>query len=239
MEILFVAVLTLIAACLGTVTGFGTATIMVPVLLLLYPLPETLLLTGIIHFFGNLWKVLLFWQGFNWRLVLGFGLPGLAFAWIGASFVFSVSEEVLTSLLGIVLLSFSLFLFVNDRFQLPISSAVAALGGSISGFLSGVFGVGGAVHAAFLTTFNLPKGVYLATAGCIGLIIDSGRIVRYLIEGTTITSIPLSFVPVFIGTSFIGAMIARRIVLHIPQAKFRQVTLGFLFLLALPYIFFG
>src|SRR3989344_3185575 len=52
MEILLISLLTLIAATIGTISGFGTSTIMVPVLVLWFPLPVTLFLVGIIHWVG-------------------------------------------------------------------------------------------------------------------------------------------------------------------------------------------
>ena len=74
---LFFILLTLISATVGTMTGFGTSTIMVPTLALFLPLPQVLLFVGIIHWFGNVWKMLLFKEGFNWKLILLFGLPGV------------------------------------------------------------------------------------------------------------------------------------------------------------------
>ena len=46
---LLVVLLTFLAAFAGTVTGFGTSTILVPILSLWYPLPETLLFVGVVH----------------------------------------------------------------------------------------------------------------------------------------------------------------------------------------------
>ena len=62
-EILFISILTFIASIVGTVTGFGTSTIMVPALLFFYPLPQVLLLVGIVHFAGNIWKMIFFHSG--------------------------------------------------------------------------------------------------------------------------------------------------------------------------------
>jgi len=42
-------------------------------------------------------------------------------------------------------------------------------GGALSGFFAGIFGVGGAVRATFLTVFDLPKAAYLATSGSIAV----------------------------------------------------------------------
>ena len=62
-EVLLIALLTLAASAVGTVTGFGTSTIMVPVLLFYYPMPQVLLLVGIVHLAGNLWRMLFFPTG--------------------------------------------------------------------------------------------------------------------------------------------------------------------------------
>jgi uncharacterized protein len=75
MDIVLIALLTLLASAVGTVTGFSTSTIMVPVLVSFIPLPQTLLLVGIVHWSGDIWKMLLFRQGVRWRLVLLFGIP--------------------------------------------------------------------------------------------------------------------------------------------------------------------
>jgi uncharacterized protein len=47
MDIALIAALTLVASAVGTLTGFGTSTIMVPVLASFLPVPQVLLLVGI------------------------------------------------------------------------------------------------------------------------------------------------------------------------------------------------
>ena len=63
LELTLISVLTLVGSVIGTVTGFGTSTIMIPALLFYYPLPQTLLLVGVIHFAGNIWKMAFFHRG--------------------------------------------------------------------------------------------------------------------------------------------------------------------------------
>lgn len=96
MEIPFILGIVIVAAGIGTMTGFGTSTIMVPIMLLFYPLPQTLFFVGIIHFFGNVWKLLLFRGGVQWRLILSFGIPGIAATYLGASLLFNVPPIVLS-----------------------------------------------------------------------------------------------------------------------------------------------
>ena len=39
------------------------------------------------------------------------------------------------------------------------------MGGALLGFLAGTFGIGVSVRGTFLTAFDLPKAVYISTAG--------------------------------------------------------------------------
>ena len=149
---------------IGAMTGFGIATIMTPVLLLFLPLPETLLLVGIIHVFGSLWQVLLFREGIMWRLLLAFGAPGIITSFIGASISLDVPKEILSRALGGFLIIYVLFILVNPRFRLQQRTLTASAGGASYGFLAGIFGIGGAVRGMFLSAFDLPKAVYIATS---------------------------------------------------------------------------
>lgn len=233
MEILYISLLTVFASAVGTFTGFGTSTIMVPILLLYFPLPQTLLLVGIIHWFGDIWKILFFKKGFNWKLILTFGLAGVVASYLGASMVFSVSEVVLARILGAFLIAYVLFLFVKPSFKIPKNSINTIGGGVLSGFFAGVFGVGGAIRGLFLSAFDLPKAVYISTAGAIALFIDTTRIITYLSNHVTLDKQFIWGFALFIPASLIGAGIAKKIVEHIPQAKFRWVVAVFLLVIGL------
>ena len=226
------------ASAVGTMTGFGTSTIMVPILLLVYPVPQTLLFVGIIHWFGNLWKLLLFRRGLQWKLVLYFGLPGIATTYLGARLMFNISSGVLSRILGGFMIAYVVFLVLKGSFKVKQSMATSVCGGALSGFLAGIFGIGGAVRAMFLSAFNLPKEVYIATAGAIAIIVDTTRLTTYITGGAQLESMLLWTMPLFIVASFIGAQIAKRIVDRIPQKHFRPVVAVFLFLVALKLLFF-
>ena len=141
MEIAYITILVLIASMVGTMTGFGTSTIMVPVLLLFYAVPQTLLFVGIIHWFGNLWKMLFFRSGLRWRLILCFGIPGIVASYFGASLVPDVPKELLRRILGGVMVGYVVFLLVKGSFKLKQSIRSGICGGALSGFLAGIFGI--------------------------------------------------------------------------------------------------
>ena len=236
MEILLVSVVVIIAAGIGTMTGFGTSTIMVPIMLLFYPLPQTLFFVGIIHFFGNVWKLLLFRKGIKWRLILSFGIPGIVATFLGASLVFNVSTALLSKILGSFLILYVIYLFAKSSFKVKPSLLFGACGGALSGFLAGVFGIGGAVRGLFLTAFDLPKAVYIATAGSIALFIDATRLTTYFSKGARLPDMLLYGLPLFIPASFLGAAIAKRIVDSIPQEHFRKIIAVFLLLIGIKLL---
>ena len=230
MDILYIGLLTILAGSVGTLSGFGTSTIMVPILLSFLPLPQTLLLVGIIHWFGDIWKMLLFRKGIRWKLILTFGIPGIIAAYIGARMIFSVSNALLSQILGVFLISYVVLLFFRPSLKLQQSHLMAMFGGALSGFFAGIFGIGGAVRSVFLTMFDLPKAVYIATAGAIALAIDSARLTTYIASGVRLDDMLLWGMLLFIPASFLGAYLAKLIVDKIPQERFRLVVAAFLFL---------
>jgi uncharacterized membrane protein YfcA len=231
MEMPLILVIVIIASGIGTMTGFGTSTIMIPVLLLFYPVPQTLFFVGIIHFFGNVWKLLLFRKGVRWKLILSFGIPGIAATYLGASLVFNVPATVLLRILGCFLILYVFYLFTKGSFNVKPNLVFGACGGALSGFFAGIFGIGGAIRGLFLTAFDLPKAVYIATAGSIALFIDVTRLTTYFTNGSRLPTLLLYGLPLFILTSFLGAAIAKHFVDKIPQEHFRKIIAVFLLLM--------
>lgn len=230
---LLLCLLTLVASGIGTATGFGTSTIMIPVLTLFMPIPIALLFVGIIHLFGDIWKVLLFKKGLVWNLILGFGLSGIIASFFGASLSLHAPELPFKRMLGIFLILYVIFLFLKREWALPKTQGTAVCGGLLSGLFAGFFGVGGAVRGAFLTAFNLPKEVYVFTSGLIALFIDITRVSRYVWGGTRMDAGLLYPLVVCIPISFAGAYLAKKFLNRLPQKSFRVFVGSFLALVGI------
>ena len=236
MELLGLLTLTFLATFIGTLTGFGASTIMMPFVVLIFPLPIALLFVGILHWFNDIWKIILFKRGVRWKLILYFGIPGVLFSFLGANIALSIESAILTKLLGLVLVLYPVLIFAKPKFKIPSSSPAAVAGGALSGLMAGIFGVGGAVRGMFLSAFNFKKEVYLATSGAIALLIDSARIITYFSGGTRLDGVLLWGLILFIPATFIGAELAKKLVNKIPQEKFRKVVLIFLLLVGLKLL---
>jgi uncharacterized protein len=237
MRVLYIAALTVVAGFVGTLTGFGMSTIMTTVLVLFLPPLEALFLVAIVHWFGDIWKMTFFRSGLRLKLILLFGLTGLATSFLGARVTLGVKDNLLLRGLGGFLVIYSIFLLLQSRFRVPASPGVALAGGSLSGFTAGLFGVGGAIRGMFLSAFDLPKEVYIATSGAIGLLVDSSRIVTYFTGGARLEHALGWGLLAYIPASFAGAAVARLVVDRIPQQRFRMVVAVFLLAVGLKLIF--
>lgn len=238
-DIIFILIFTFFASFVGTTTGFGTSTIMVPLLLLFLPAPQALLFAGSIHWFGNIWKVTLFKKSSNLKLVFLFGLPGLIISFFAALLPINLPESLLRQILGTFIIAYIAFLVAAPKWKLKASSKNAIIGGSLSGFFAGVFGVGGTIRSSFLAAYNLEKTVFIFTSGAIGFFIDSARITQYLLSGTVLNSLWAISLLCSIPVSLAGALIAKKVVLKIPQEQFRTIILLTLFCVGLVYLIFG
>ncbi len=235
---LLLAIFTFLAALIGTISGFGISTVMIPVMLLFYPLPIALLFVGIIHLCGDIWKMLLFKKGANLKLVLGFGIPGIILSYLGATLSLNVSNQLLKKLLGVFLIIYVIYLFTKRKWKIPKTNITSVIGGSLSGFFAGIFGVGGAIRSAFLAAYNLPKENYLYTAGVIAFFIDVSRISKYLTGGVRLDKTLGLLLIVLVPLSLLGAYLAKKIVNKVPQKMFRLVIAVFLGLVGFKFLLY-
>jgi uncharacterized membrane protein YfcA len=236
MDMILLGLLTLGASAIGTATGFGTSTVMIPVMVLFVPVPIALLFVGIIHLCGDIWKVVLFKRGLDWKLILGFGLSGIVASYLGASLSLHAEVLPLKRILGTFLILYVLYLFVAREWALPKTNGTAVCGGLLSGLFAGFFGVGGAVRGAFLLAFDLPKEVYICTSGLIALFIDVTRVSRYIWGGTRLEQELLFALILSIPVSFAGAYMAKRFLDSLPQKFFRIFVGVFLALIGVKLL---
>lgn len=235
-EILWVSLLTITASALGTVSGFGISTLMVPIMLFFLPYPQTLLFVGTVHWFADISKVLVFKRGLNWKILLGFGVPGVITAYIGAKLTFQISAIILTRTVGILLVAYVLFLILKPKFKVRPDVSTTLIGGGLSGLVGGLTGVaGGAIRSVVLTAFNLQKDIYVFTTGLVGATIDGSRIIGYFTGGTRLNHVLLIGLPFFVLMSFLGVRIGKIFVDKIPQEKFRYVVAFFLLIIGIKF----
>lgn len=220
-ELIPLILLTSVATFVGTITGFGSSTLMIPLLLTFFPYASVMVFTGIIHWFGNVWKMILFKKGIDKRLLLVIAVPGSIGSYYSAKLVTSFPSEVMTSALALFLIVYIIIVTLKPSATIVRSIKRQAIGGFIAGLVSGTFGIGGVLRASFLHTLHLNKETFLFTAGVIGLLIDSGRLYSYYQQNIQLGAVLINSLVYVIPISFLSALAAKYIVNKIPQKKYR------------------
>jgi uncharacterized membrane protein YfcA len=223
---------------IGTVAGFGTSTIFLPVALIFVDFKTALVLVAITHLSANMGATTFFRHGLDRRLILLFGVPSIFITIIGAYMVTYVSQNILIIILGISLLIFSISFLIKPNFKVPKSDTNTVIGGALSGFLQGLLGIGGPLRGAFLISYDLDKFKYIATLAAIAVIIDLTRIPIYL-SNNLLEPQYYIYIPILIVLGVIGSYIGKKIVVFIPQDVFKKVVLVAIGLASFFLIFSG
>jgi uncharacterized protein len=233
---LLVAILTTFASAISTITGFGTTTLSMPILLFFFPAHQTILFMAIIHWFENIWRLILFRKGCCKALILQFAIPAIIASLIGAKVSIHMPEDILIKILGTFLIIYSTIMTLKPKFMLKEKLTLSISGGAFSGLFAGIIGMGGALRAAFLNAFNLGKTSYIFTTNAISFFIDSSRIPVYLSNGTNLPKFYIFAIFLFIPASFLSTYLSKKIITKLPQEKFRFIITIFLGLIGVYFL---
>jgi len=235
MEILFFLA-AFISEIVGTIAGFGSSTVFLPLAVFFVDFKTALSLVAIFHIFGNLGRVGFFRRGLDKNMLIRFGLPGVALTFLGALLVSVIPQNLLKGLLGIFLVCYSLMVFWKENYKVKPTLINTLIGGGASGFLAGLIGTGGALRGAFLTGFGLPKDKYIATTAAIALAVDLTRIPVYLSSGF-LENKYYWYIPLLLIIALLGSFSGKQIVGRIPQKKFTKFVLTAILLIGLKFIY--
>lgn len=233
MQILFL-VCAYFAEIIGTVAGFGSSTIALPLALFFFDFKTALVLVAFLHIFGNISRVSFFHQGLKVDFLIKFGLPSILASIVGALLVNFTSQTILKGALGIFLVVYATISFV-EHIKIKNTKTNAIIGGGFSGFLAGLIGTGGALRAAFLTAYGLPKISYVATMAVIAIGVDLTRLPVYLINGY-LTQDFIWYIPALLFIALAGSYSGKILLQKIAQKEFRKFVLVAIFIIGVYFV---
>jgi uncharacterized membrane protein YfcA len=237
MEIIVISIVAFLVAILTFFSGFGLGTILTPVFMIFFPVDLAIALTGIVHFFNNLFKLILVGRRGNKQVLIRFGIPATIAAFVGSLLLLNIDDikplfnyhflgyyyevypvKFTISILLIIFASIDLIPYFSklqfDKNKLPI-------GGILSGFFGGLSGNQGALRSAFLVKMGLSKEEFVATATIISTFVDFTRLSVY---ATRFTKTGLSDNLTLVGCATISAIIGA----YIGNKLLKKVTLRFM-----------
>jgi hypothetical protein len=224
--------LALLAEILGTVGGFGSSVFFVPLGNFYFDFYSVLGLTAIFHLSSNLSKIFLFKKGLNRSLILYLGIPSVLFVVFGGILSNFLKTFLLELLLGIFLIGLSLLFLIKRELIISPTKKNSILGGAISGFSAGLLGTGGAIRGLTMAAFNMEKSVFIATSAFIDFMIDFTRTLVYYNNGY-IHNHDLKYVPFLLLIGILGTYIGKKILVYIPQSKFKRLSLILILLIGM------
>lgn len=224
-ELILFVFLALIAEIIGTISGFGSSVFFVPIAAYFFDFHSVLGITAVFHIFSNISKIVLFRKGVNWKIVLYLGVPAVIFVSLGALLSKYLDNHLLEIGLAVFLIFFSLLFLLFQKIEIRPTNFNSVVGGTISGFVAGLLGTGGAIRGMTLAAFNLQKDVFIATSAFIDFGVDLSRGLVYFSNGF-IHYHDLGYVLILIVVSVVGTYIGKLILEKISEMLFKKIVLG-------------
>ncbi|KAA6439687.1 sulfite exporter TauE/SafE family protein [Dyadobacter flavalbus] len=195
MEILILSVAAFLVSILTFFSGFGLGTILTPVFMVFFPVDLAIALTGIVHFFNNVFKLILVGGKADRHVLLRFGIPAVIAAFAGAYLLLRITDTAplfsyelagkafevypVKLIISLLLILFAVMDLLPYFSRLRFGKDKLALGGALSGFFGGLSGNQGALRSAFLINAGLSKEAFVATAVVVSTFVDFTRLSVY------------------------------------------------------------
>ncbi|MBD0832788.1 sulfite exporter TauE/SafE family protein [Aestuariibaculum sediminum] len=228
-------ILALIAEVIGTIGGFGSSVFFVPIANFYFDFQTVLGITAIFHVVSNLSKIALFRKGIDKKLILYIGVPAVLFVIVGGVLSKFLRVTLLELFLGVFLVALSLLFIIKKDLIIKPNKKEAIIGGTLSGFIAGVVGTGGAIRGLTMAAFNLEKSVFIATSAIIDFGVDLSRTVVYFLNGYIKIEI-LIYIPFLVIIGILGTYLGKLCLNKISQDNFKKISLGLILVIGIVTI---
>ena len=214
----------LAAGTLSGSVGFGGGMILLPVITYFYGVEVAVPVSTIAQMMSNLSRAAMGWRHIQWRQVAWFLVPALPFTALGA-FGFSVVNKVLmTRLLCIFLIIFSI-MKLKGKMHLPKGRKTMLIGGGLTGFINGMLGISGPLSSAVFLTLELSPVSYIVSEA-------TAAAAMHVVKAVTYGKFDLMNWHIFINGFFIGCammlgnFIALRLIRHVNKKPYQRLVAG-------------
>ena len=246
----YYADLLLLLQVLVVFSGFGLGTLLAPVMMIYLPVEVSIALTGVVHFFNNVFKLFLVGRKGDKKVILKFGLPAIFAAYLGAWLLLKMSYldpiyqyhffdnqwEVfpIKLVIAILLMAFALIDLLPWFSKLQFGERMLPFGGALSGFFGGLTGTQGALRSAFLIKSNLSKEAFIGTTVVVSTLVDITRLGVYATGFFDVIQAENSLIIVGATTSAIfGATIGNKLLKKVTFNAIQKTVAIFLILIAI------
>ena len=228
-DIAMLAGIAFFGALIFGITGFGSALVSIPLAIHLVPLPFALALFALSDLASG------FSVGLEnprnavraeWTRLVPMIFVGTA---LGVTLLVNLPRAVGMLLLGLFVLSFSIYTLVAKKKNYIVNSAWAWLAGFAGGVTSSLFGAGGPPYVIYLSQRGLGKEQFRATLGLTIMSSISLRVVAFLLTGLLLDPRVWLAAAAVVPSALAAIYLARKIVLRISRELLMRAVALLLF----------
>jgi uncharacterized membrane protein YfcA len=231
-----ICVIVFLAGFTHGLSGFGSILLSLPLLAIFLDIKTVIPLVGLIGLCITIILFIQLWKHLDWRkvypLFLG-ALPGIP---IGVYFLKKLDEDFIQWILGIILVTYSLYNLLFLSTNKGIREGWAYLFGFFTGCLGGALGAPGPAAIVYTSLQNWSKDTIKVTLQGVFLIAFSEVVFFHAVSGITtaavfrffLISLPFLFLGTYTGSLFYG---------RIQEAYYKRILLVLLALLGMFMIY--
>jgi uncharacterized membrane protein YfcA len=246
MEYFIICLAAVITSGLTLFSGFGLGTLLMPVFAVFFPVQTAIALTAIVHFLNNLFKLALVGKYADKSVVVGFGVPAILSAFLGAwvlvllsglhpLFIYELFGKELEItpvklVIAVLMVLFALTELIPKLERMSFEKKYLPVGGFLSGFFGGLSGNQGALRSPFLLRSGLSREGFIATGVVIACLVDSTRILVYsshFYAAGGLQNLPLLVAAT--ASAFLGAFIGSRLMKKVTMRAIQLLVSAMLF----------
>lgn len=237
MTLVVIALVAAGASALTFFSGFGLGTLLLPAFAFFYPIDVAIASTAVVHFLNGVFKLALVARQANRRVVLLFGLPAIAAAYLGARLLVGLADQTAKVVIGVLLIGFTLLELSPRLSKVSFPPKWLPLGGVLSGFFGGLSGMQGALRSAFLIRAGLSKEAFIGTGVVIACLIDVARLAEY-VPNIMAAHAGLDYwmLAVAVLAAFSGALVGNRYLKKMTLERVQRLVAVMLLLVAIGLI---
>jgi uncharacterized protein len=218
----------LLGAMVVGLTGFGSALIVIPLSTYFVPLKFALALFALVDLctaasvgFEHPKKAV----RAEWQRLMPMILAGTV---LGATLLVNLPREAGLLLLGLFVVSYSIYALATRPGQRIISRAWGWLAGLAGGITSTVFGAGGPPYVIYLSQRGLTKEQFRATLGLTTLTSISLRVVAFFATGLLLDPQVWLMALLAVPAGLLGVFVARKVYLRVSRDILMRVIAALL-----------
>ena len=221
---LLIFIVALAAGSVAAVVGFGIGSLLTPLFGVVLDTKLAVAAVSVPHLIGTAFRFWLVGKPPDRRVLWSFGVTSAAGGLAGALLHAWAASPALSVLFGALLAFTSLSEWLGWSQRMRFTGPVAWIVGAVSGAFGGMVGNQGGIRSAALLGFDLDRQTFVATATAIGLVVDAARMPLYFLDQWEALSSAAVWMAIAAAGVIAGTVFGSRILVRIPQHRFRRIV---------------